>query len=60
MNFKDNVYYIPPKRQTRQKQVAIYARVSSNYKEQLRSLANQVSALIQKVSSVEDWLLVDI
>ena len=54
MNFKDNVYFIPAKRQLRQKSVAIYARVSSNTKEQLRSLANQVSALTQKVSSVED------
>lgn len=60
MDLKDNVYFIPAKRQPRQKRVAIYARVSSNTKEQLRSLANQVSALTQKVSSVEDWLLVDI
>ncbi|UPQ85961.1 MULTISPECIES: recombinase family protein [Aerococcaceae] len=60
MDLKDNVYFIPAKRPPKQKRVAIYARVSSNTKEQLRSLANQVSALTQKVSSVEDWLLVGI
>lgn len=60
MDWKDNVYLIPAKRLPRQKQVAIYVRVSSNTKEQLRSLTNQVSALTQKVSLVEDWLLVDI
>ena len=60
MNLKDNMYYNPAKRQPKQKRVAIYARVSSNTKDQLRSLANQVSALTQKVSLVEDWRLVDI
>lgn len=60
MDLKYNVYFIPAKRPPKHKRVAIYARVSSNTKEQLRSLANQVSALTQKVSSVEDWLLVDI
>ncbi|WP_438943008.1 recombinase family protein [Ruoffia tabacinasalis] len=60
MNLKDNVYYNPARRQPKQKQVAIYSRVSSNTKDQLRSLANQVSALTQKVSLVEDWRLVDI
>ena len=60
MDFKDNMYYIPARRQPKQKRVAIYARVSSNTKDQLRSLANQVSALTQKVSLVEDWRLVDI
>ena len=60
MNLKDNMHYNPARRQPKQKRVAIYARVSSNTKDQLRSLANQVSALTQKVSLVEDWLLVDI
>lgn len=60
MDLRDNIYYTPARRQSKQKRVAIYARVSSNSKEQLRSLANQVSALTQKVSSVEDWRLVDI
>ena len=60
MNLKDNMYYNPARRQPKQKQVAIYSRVSSNTKDQLRSLANQVSALTQKVSLVEDWRLVDI
>ncbi len=60
MDLKDSMYYIPARRQPKRKRVAIYARVSSNTKEQLRSLANQVSALTQKVSLVEDWLLVDI
>lgn len=60
MDLKDNMYYIPARRQPKQNRVAIYARVSSNAKDQLRSLANQVSALTQKVSLVEDWRLVDI
>ncbi|WP_282919773.1 recombinase family protein [Ignavigranum ruoffiae] len=60
MDLKDNMYYIPARRQPKQNRVAIYARVSSNTKDQLRSLANQVSALTQKVSLVEDWRLVDI
>ena len=60
MDLKDNMYCIPARRQPKQKRVAIYARVSSNTKDQLRSLANQVSALTQKVSLVEDWRLADI
>lgn len=44
MDLKDNMYYIPARRQPKRKRVAIYARVSSNTKDQLRSLANQVSA----------------
>lgn len=60
MDLKDSMYYIPARRQPKWKRVAIYARVSSNTKDQLRSLANQVSALTQKISLVEDWLLVDI
>ena len=60
MDLKDSMYYIPARRQPKRKRVAIYARVSSNTKDQLRSLANQVSALTQKVSLVEDWRLVDI
>ena len=60
MDLKDNMYCIPARRQPKRKRVAIYARVSSNTKDQLRSLANQVSDLTQKVSLVEDWRLVDI
>lgn len=60
MDLKDSLYYIPARRQPKQKRVAIYARVSSNTKDQLRSLANQVSALTQKISLVEDRLLIDI
>ncbi len=50
MNLKDNMHYNPARRQLKHKRVGIYARVSSNTKDQLRSLANQVSALTQKVS----------
>lgn len=60
MDLKDSMYYLPARRQSKRKRVAIYARVSSNTKDQLLSLANQVSALTQKVSLVEDWWLVDI
>lgn len=60
MNLNNNVYYNPARYQPRQKRVAIYARVSSNTKEQLRSLANQVSALTQQVALKDDWRLVDV
>lgn len=60
MDFKDNLFYIPARRQPKQQRVAIYARVSSNAKDQLRSLANQVSALTRKVALNEEWQLVDI
>ena len=42
------------------KTVGIYARVSTARKEQLRSLATQISALTRHVSTRNDWLLKDI
>ncbi|WP_373844981.1 recombinase family protein [Clostridium sp.] len=44
----------------REKRVAIYARVSTNDAEQLKSLATQVSAFTRLVASTPQWLLVDV
>lgn len=49
MDLKDNMYYIPAKRQLKHKRAAIYTRVSSNTRDQLRSLANQVWPVTQNV-----------
>lgn len=40
--------------------VGIYCRISTRSQEQLRSMANQVSWLTQKVSENSRWRLVDI
>ena len=53
------IHFIPaiPKRE---KRVAVYARVSTNDAEQLKSLAAQVSAFTRLVASTPQWLLVDV
>ena len=43
-----------------EKKVGIYCRVSTNEKEQLYSLAAQVSALTRAVANISQWLLVDV
>lgn len=43
-----------------EKKVGIYCRVSTNEKEQLYSLAAQVSALTRAVANVSQWLLADV
>ena len=48
---------MPPKREQK---VAIYSRVSTNSKEQLKSLAAQVSGLTRLTVSTPQWLLVDV
>ncbi|MEG2896518.1 MAG: recombinase family protein [Niameybacter sp.] len=48
---------VPPKRE---KKVAIYCRVSTNSKEQLKSLAAQVLGLTRLTASTLQWLLVDV
>ena len=40
--------------------VGIYARVSTAGREQLKSLAAQISGLTRHVSKIDDWLLVDV
>ena len=55
-----NIYYIPAKSDRLEKKVGIYCRVSTNEKEQLYSLAAQVSALPRAVANVSQWLLADV
>lgn len=59
MSGNPKIHFIPavPKRE---KRVAIYARVSTNDVEQLKSLAVQVSAFTRLVASTPQWLLVDV
>ncbi|MEG0502978.1 MAG: recombinase family protein, partial [Cellulosilyticaceae bacterium] len=54
------VRVIPPVRPKREQKVAIYCRVSTNSKEQLKSLAAQVSGLTRLTASTPQWLLVDV
>lgn len=53
------VWYIPAKCNALEKNVGIYCRVSSNDKEQLNSLVEQISALTRAVSNVSQWRLCD-
>ncbi|MDD3415946.1 MAG: recombinase family protein [Lachnospiraceae bacterium] len=59
MKENSKIHFIPaaPKRK---KRVAVYARVSTNDVEQLKSLAVQVSAFTRLVASTPGWLLVDV
>ncbi len=59
MSDNSRIHFIPaiPKRE---KRVVIYARVSTNDAEQLKSLAVQVSAFTRLVASTPGWLLVDV
>ena len=59
MQEKSKIHFIPPAPK-REKRVAIYARVSTNDIEQLKSLAVQVSAFTRLVASTPQWLLVDV
>ena len=59
-----NVHLIPPTNpqysELALKRVALYCRVSSTKKPQLRSLGNQISGLTQYVYRHVDWRLVDV
>ena len=57
---KSNVSYIPAKRVDPGMNVGIYCRVSSNHRNQLNSLAAQISSLTRAVSHVEQWKLADV
>lgn len=57
MNTK--VWYIPAKRTEPGMNVGIYCRVSTGEKNQLYSLAGQISALTRAVANVEQWKLTD-
>nr|DAL21382.1 MAG TPA_asm: integrase [Caudoviricetes sp.] len=53
------IWYIPPARTLPGKNVGIYCRVSTGGKDQLYSLAEQISALTRAVGNVEQWKLTD-
>ncbi len=54
------IWYIPAKNDRLEKSVGIYCRVSTNEKEQLYSLAAQISALTRAVANVSQWRLADV
>lgn len=60
MELNPNVTIIPAKPKGRYKNVAIYARVSSNSSEQFNSLTVQVSSLTKLTVANPNWLLVDV
>jgi len=53
------IWYIPARNDRLQKKVEIYCRVSTNEKEQLYSLAAQITALTRAVANVCQWRLAD-
>lgn len=53
------IWYIPAKNDRLEKKVGIYCRASTNEKEQLFSLAAQISALTRAVANVSQWRLAD-
>lgn len=60
MEDKLKVEIIPAKPKQRDKKVAVYARISSNSREQLKSIQAQVSGLTRLTAAKSNWLLVDI
>ncbi len=54
------IWYIAAKNDRLEKKVGIYCRVSTNEKEQLYSLAAQISALTREVANVSQWRLADV
>lgn len=58
MNSK--IWYIPARNDRLEKKVGIYCRVSTAEKEQLYSLAEQISALTRAVANVNQWRLADV
>lgn len=54
------IWYIPARNDRLEKKVGIYCRVSTNEKEQLYSLAAQISALTRAVANVSQWRLADV
>ena len=57
---EQKIWYIPAKNDRLEKKVGIYCRVSTNEKEQLYSLAAQISALTRAVANVSQWRLADV
>lgn len=60
MKLKNNVEYIPPRPPKYTKKVGIYARISTDSKEQLESFKYQVSHYTRVVATTPFWLLADI
>lgn len=58
MNSK--IRYIPARNDCLEKKVGIYCRVSTTEKEQLYSLAEQISALTRAIANVSQWRLADV
>ncbi len=54
------IWYIPARNDRLDKNVGIYCRVSTNEKEQLYSLAAQISALTRAVANMSQWRLADV
>lgn len=54
------IWYIPARNDRLEKKVGIYCRVSTAEKEQLYSLAEQISALTRAVANVSQWRLADV
>ena len=54
------IWYIPARNDRLEKKVGIYCRVSTKEKEQLYSLAAQISALTRAVANVSQWRLADV
>lgn len=54
-----NIWYIPAKRTDPGMNVGIYCRVSTAEKNQLQSLAAQISALTRAVAHIDQWKLTD-
>lgn len=54
------IWYIPARNNRLEKKVGIYCRVSTSEKEQLYSLAEQISALTRAVANVSQWRLADV
>jgi site-specific DNA recombinase len=54
------IWYIPAINYSFEKKVGIYCRVSTNKKDQLYSLAAQISALTRAVANVSQWRLADV
>ncbi len=59
MTENSGIHSILPEPPKREKWVAVYAKVSTNDVEQLKSLAVQVSAFTRLVATTPQWLLVD-
>lgn len=60
MKSNKNVEYIPPRLPKYTKRVGIYARVSTDSKEQLESFKYQVSHYTRVVATTPFWMLADI